>query len=778
MNPGDTVLYSTFAIGVSAIILLVINQFRKEIDVDVPLKWMIRVFSGLLIFDFFLLTYYFVNTNLTINYVWTFSSRDLPMLYKLSGVLAGQQGTLLFWALFIGLPSLWLSERRGSSDFIKKTQIVLVSLCLFFIGLTLKDSPFKTIYQLYPDISKSFVPADGNGLNPLLIDPWMAVHPPIIFIAYAAMAVPFALAVVYLFISLKDDSKRVQGEWIKDVIMWCRISWIFLTLGIAIGGFWAYKVLGWGGFWSWDPVETSSLVPWFLLTGGLHALVEHKKDGSKYRILAPLLVSLSFTMVLYATLVTRSGFFESVHAFDAGGTGLYILIMTVISALIPLTLAVINTRTEEHEEEKDGKLAFVNRTNIFYLAIVLFVIFTFVSFWGMTFPAISRLVSGNKIGIGASFYNLWGYPVIIAAMLLAGLALNYKASTKEKSIREFLVFLGITVVAGFIKPSEAWNLVDYSAIVNTTEPFLYSLIGSVSILSFIPPSIYLVYSAIERFKARLVSPKKRYIAKQLGISVIHIGVALIVIGSVFSYALDSEFPVSLNSEEKGKLTLIPGSPYGVKLLGYETLYEYKDVEGPPTDIGISVGEFYDEIHGGLKESYTIHGDVGEVVQTPHNTYAKLVDGNKELWVATNIADIPEGAHIVATGSININFKSSYLNTTLPVLLMAPDFDIYSGREIFSTTQQIKVAVYKGRSEIAEGIAESVTYFNGDVQRVMIDRGIKGDVYVILNGIYGKNISLDVRIKPLVNLVWAGVIFFTLGMLAVLAFDSTSKKRGK
>ena len=166
------------------------------------------------------------------------------------------------------------------------------------------------------------------------------------------------------------------------------------------------------------------------------------------------------------------------------------------------------------------------------------------------------------------------------------------------------------------------------------------------------------------------------------------------------------------------------------------------------------------------------------MQTPHNTYVKLVDGREELWVATNIADIPEGAHIAVTGIINLNFKSSYLNMTLPVLLMAPDFDMYSGKEMFSTTQQVKVAVYEGQKEIARGTAKSITYFNGDVRKVMIDRGIRGDVYVILMGIYGENISLDVRIKPLVNLVWAGIIFFALGMLAVLAFDSGSTRRGE
>lgn len=776
MDYGDFILYLTAIIGISTAILLVIGQFKKGFDIEVPLKWMIRFFAGLLFLDFSLLTYYFITTNLTVNYVWTFSSKDLPMLYKLSGVLAGQQGTLLFWALFIGLSSLWLSEKKENSDFIEKTQIVVMALGLFFIGLTLMDSPFKTIYQLYPDILTSFVPADGSGLNPLLIDPWMAVHPPIIFIAYAAMTLPFALAVTYLF--MYKSRGKVQGEWISDVIKWCRISWIFLTLGIAIGGFWAYKVLGWGGFWAWDPVETSSLVPWFLLTGALHALVEHKKDRSKYSILAPLLVAMSFSLVLYASLVTRSGFFESVHAFGAGETGRYLLIATVVSALIPLITAAVNNARSQGDKKED-EITLINRTNIFYFAIVLFIIFTFVSFWGITFPAISRLVSGNKIGIGASFFNIWSYPIIIATMLLAGLALNYKPATKDRSVRVLIFFTLLTIVAGLVKPTQSWNLVNYSAVVNSSKPVLYSLMGSVSVLSFIPPSIYLIYSAIDRFKARLTSPKKGYVIKELGILIIHTGVVLIVLGSVFSYAFDSEFPVTLNSGEEGKLTAIPGSPYGIKLLKYETLYEYKNVAADEISYpGISVKEFYDELHDIPKETYTIHGYVGEVVQTSHNTYVKLVDGDKELWMGTNTADIQKGIHIAATGIININFKSSYLNKTFPALFIAPDFESYSsGKEVVSTTQQVKLAVYKGHKEIARGVAKSITYFNGDVQRVMIDRGIKGDVYVILNGIEGENIFLDVRIKPLVNLVWVGIIFFTLGMIAVLAFDSNSVRRG-
>jgi hypothetical protein len=285
-----------------------------------------------------------------------------------------------------------------------------------------------------------------------------------------------------------------------------------------------------------------------------------------------------------------------------------------------------------------------------------------------------------------------------------------------------------------------------------------------------------VYSAIERFKTRHIKPKKRRVVKGLGISIIHIGVALIVIGSVFSYAFDSAYSVSLNSAEEGKLTIIPGTPYGVKLLGYETLYEYKDVETEYP--GLSVLEFYNDLHNGVKDSYTIHGDIAEVMQTQHNTYVKLVDGKEELWAATTLADIPTDAHIVVMGVINFDFKSSFLNKTFPVLLLAQDFNVHQDQETVSTTQLVKIAVYEGRNEIANGSAKSITYFNGNVNKVMIDRSLKGDVYVIFNGISGNSISLDLRIKPLINLLWAGIIFFTLGMMAVLLSDLIPKNRKK
>ncbi len=294
MNIGQLILNASFALGLFTVFLLLIDQFKKG-SFERHIKWLIRLFTVILTADFLLLVYYFYTTNLKFNYVWSYTSSDLPLIYKIAGTIAGGQGTLLYWAALIALSSLWLNEKWGlESDFMKKTQIVVLSIGTYFVGLTMLDSPFKTIYEISPDLPLDFIPAEGAGLNPLLQDLWMAIHPPIIFIAYAAMTVPFAVAIVYLYKTLKNEDIETHREWIKNGTFWCRISWLFLTLAIAIGGFWSYKVLGWGGFWAWDPVETSSFVPWLLLTAAMHALTEHRIKKEKYSFLAQVLVAISF----------------------------------------------------------------------------------------------------------------------------------------------------------------------------------------------------------------------------------------------------------------------------------------------------------------------------------------------------------------------------------------------------------------------------------------------------------------------------------------------------
>lgn len=749
---GNLLLYSSFFLGIVSAVFLFLKKDAKGL---------VRGFTALLTMDFLLLVYYFVTTNLTFNYVWSYTSRDLPMFYKLSGVLGGQQGTLLFWAFLISLGALWLNETRNKERFIKESQGVVILIGLYFIALTLFDSPFKTIYEANPGLPENFVPSDGNGLNPLLIDPWMAVHPPFIFIGYAAMTVPFAVALVYLFRSLNGGSARLHKTWVTSIVQWSRVSWLFLTLGIAVGGFWSYKVLGWGGFWAWDPVETSSLIPWLLLTGTLHALNEHRKDRDKYAVLTPALVGISFALVLYATLVTRSGFFESIHAFGSGTVGTYLVVMLIVSTIATLGLAVMKyLRTEgAGNVKKDSRL----RTNIYYLAIMLFIILTFISFWGVTFPALYKLFTGNKVGVGIAFFNIWSYPFFLALMLIAGLGINFEAS--KAKLREFAVYAALTLIFAVVTPSGGWNIVDYSAIISPEKPLLYALIGSASSLSFIPPSVYILSSSYSRARKKIRSAKKRESKiTAASTALVHAGVVFIILGSVFSTLFATEFSTSVAT--LGDAYSLNGSPYSVKVADFKHYANFS--QEALTIPSITVEEFYDEYLPGKNETYAVRGIIKNAYDLGGVALLRLAGKEKELWVATENLKVIPGSEAVAEGYIMQDFTLASLNMSLDYLMFAGN--IRPLRRIVSATQEAEIEVYSGGRLMAHGTAKVVEYPQSDVKRVMIDRGVLRDVYVIFTGASDGQLPLTVKIIPLVNYLWLGILLFVIGITAIMLYD--------
>lgn len=753
MNTGDFLLYVSVIAGVLSAALIVkgVEKYARPC---------IALLAASLTTAFLLLAYYFVFSNFGISYVWSYSSRELPLFYKLSGVLAGQQGTLLFWGVLVSLFTLWIAERGGFSAGMRKAQVIAIAIALCFVVLTALDSPFKTIYEAYGLPETRAVPEDGAGLNPLLIDPWMAAHPPFMFLAYAAMALPFALAIVYLFESARENGKAVYREWVASATTWCRISWLFLTLGVALGGFWSYKVLGWGGFWAWDPVETSSLVPWLLLTGTLHALAEHRASEQRYAVLAPTLTALSFVLVLYATLVTRSGFFESIHAFGSGEVGKYLVAMIIASTLATIALAANKYLRSEERSEKEA--SFVNRTNIFYAAILLFCILTFVSFWGITFPALVKLFTGNKYGVTSSFFNIWSYPFFIALMLLAALGLNYKPAERERSLRMFAAFTALTIIAAFIKPSGAFHLLDYSAIVTAEKPRFYEFIGSISALSFLPPSLYLLLSSYERAAEKLKAPQAAKRIKGVGVVAVHVGVVFIALGAVFSTLLASEFSVSVAQEQE--LAVADGTHYAVKLLSYDVYSKFGRETALPANT-LSVGEFYSKADALSEEDFVMVRGLAEDVRDFGNFRAVELSGDgRTLFVVTSAENIPTNVELVAGGYIH---KIAATNaSTRESLLLAEQ--ITTAKKLLETVQEARIAVYQDSSRIGEGTAKVINYGTGDNKRVMIDRGIFRDVYVIFTGIEGSSMPLTVKLIPFVNYLWTGIVLFALGVLAILA----------
>ena len=331
-------------------------------------------------------------------YVFSYSSRDLPLAYKLSAFWAGQEGSFLLWLAMHTSFGLILLRQK---DFSPAVMAVYCGLQLLLTLFLLVKSPFMMLLQ---------PPPDGNGLNPLLQDPWMVIHPPIVFLGYAGLAVPFAYAVG----SLLDPGAR---SWLRPALPWALLSWGALGAGIFIGGFWAYKVLGWGGYWAWDPVENSSLVPWLAAGALVHLmfLACLRPAGMRHAVMAALG---SYVLVLYGTFLTRSGVLSdfSTHSFaDEGSGGL--LGAAVLAVAVACAVALIL----RWEELPQGELYPAVKSREFMLACTALILSMLAAlvFVGMSTPVFTVLL-GQAQNISPSFYNTTTLPLAVAlAVLLA-----------------------------------------------------------------------------------------------------------------------------------------------------------------------------------------------------------------------------------------------------------------------------------------------------------------------------------------------------------------------
>ena len=552
MNLGDTILYISAILATIVLLTLIYEQKKRDNRFDKHIKWLIRIFSTLLVLDFLLLSYYFVKSDFTINYVWQYSSNKYPLYYKLSGTLAGYQGAHLLWAALIGTGCLWLSEgEEGTSDFVKKSQIIVVFLVIYFSFLTLKDSPFQTIYKIFTDIPQGFVPTDGRGLNPLLIDPWIAFQPFTYIIGYAATTIPFAGAVVYLS-RITDRKEEIKDDkiWVSISVFWLRIAWIFTTLSLALGGVWAYKSVSWGGIWAWSPVETAMFLPWMMLTVAIHAFEEHKKYKNKYNFIAPFLVASSFTFFMYSTMVTRSRILETKQPWVVGDLGRYSMVLTILTIAIPLIISIRKYQKIQANEEWGKQLKkYVNISTL----LLIFSGIIFLLFFGVTYPPILWILTPNSYLRTAELFNIWIYPFFILTMLVVGFILHYRPSNKSRTLYEFFFFSGLTILVSLVNTGVNFNIID-EGLIGSANPLVFRVIGSISTLTVVPPFIYIVYAVVKKFPERspFYTPRNERMVNMIVLSLILIVlVNLIVVTSSF---FGSSFSVTLNVNEVGKMT--------------------------------------------------------------------------------------------------------------------------------------------------------------------------------------------------------------------------------
>src|SRR5438874_4090018 len=359
----------------------------------------------------------------SISYILHHSNRDLPLPYKFATLWSGQEGSLLFWSLLLSGYGLVLRLRHKTDVrlFAHASVIIAAVQVFFLLLLNFAAKPFAVI--------QTAVPPDGNGLNPLLQYPEMVIHPPMLYLGYVGFTVPFAFALGAL-------AMKYPGEkWIHITRRWTMVTWGFLTCGVFLGAHWAYSVLGWGGYWGWDPVENASLMPWLVGTAFLHSVMMQEKRGM-LKTWNMWLVFSTFWLAILGTFLTRSGIISSVHAFAQSSIGDWFAWFLAIT-LIVFVFFFLRNKSELRSEHKLESL--ISRESSFLFNNLLFVLACFTVLWGTWFPKISELLTDKKVTVGAPFYNKVTIPVALLLLLLTavGPLLAWRRTSLESLKRNF-----------------------------------------------------------------------------------------------------------------------------------------------------------------------------------------------------------------------------------------------------------------------------------------------------------------------------------------------------
>jgi len=374
-----------------------------------------------------ILVYSLLTLDFSLAYVADVSSRAMSPFLRVTALWGGQQGSILFWAwLMSGFVAIVLLRKwRRDRELMPCVIAVSMLTTAFFIGLVVFiTNPFARLWHVFgaedvtaavlqPANSMPYVPDDGNGLNPLLRHFGMIGHPPTTYIGFTGFVIPFAFAIAALI-----TRKANEDGWIRTTRRWTLVAWIFLTIGLILGGRWAYDVLGWGGFWGWDPVENAMFMPWLTGTAFLHSVMMTEKRGM-LKMWNIVLILLTYSLSLFGTFITRTGVIGSVHAFGKTAMGPAFLIFIAVTFLgsVALLFNRLKTLKAEHEVE-----SFVSREAAFLLQNLLFLLIMLAVFWGTVFPLISELVTDTKITVGPPFFRNVTGPMFLALLVLMGMA--------------------------------------------------------------------------------------------------------------------------------------------------------------------------------------------------------------------------------------------------------------------------------------------------------------------------------------------------------------------
>ena len=499
-----------FAIGINFYLFLsrYIFKFQKQ-----KFNLFIRFSSLLTLLSFFSLMYAYVVSDFSNYNVFQNSHSNKPLIYKISGTWGNHEGSMLLWLCILSIFSFFFSFTKNIEDNFQKLTLIIQAFLHILFGLFI-------VFTSNPFLVNSILVNEGLGLNPILQDPGLAVHPPILYAGYVGYSIVFSIAIAGLF-------QNTDDEWIYVAKKWSLISWTFLTGGIALGSYWAYYELGWGGWWFWDPVENISLMPWIAGLALVHSLMMVRGEQAIKKWIVFLSI-LCFSLSVFGTFLVRSGILTSVHSFAADASrGIFILLIFFIVTGFGFLVFLL----KEPKKSNALNLLFINKVSALVINNILMIIATLTILLGTIYPIIIEVLYNKRISVGGPYFNSTVIPIMIPGFLLMSIApiLSWqtnKINNSKKYVLAFIILSVLVILQSYFLDFNTWG-------------FVGLLLGFWIILASIIAifSSYKIKINIKFFK--IINPH-----------VAHIGVGIAIIGITCSSVFQNELDFNLNEGDK------------------------------------------------------------------------------------------------------------------------------------------------------------------------------------------------------------------------------------
>ena len=474
---------ATFALVLLAAVILVVSAFRDDFSIA---------------------------------YIYHHSNRDLPGPYKFATLWSGQEGSLLFWSLLLATYGLVLRLRfRIDTRLFAHASVIIAAVQVFFLLLlNFAAHPFA--------LMEGSLPADGAGLNPLLQYPEMVIHPPMLYLGYVGFTVPFAFALGALIMKYPGE------KWIHITRRWTMVTWGFLTCGVFLGMHWAYSVLGWGGYWGWDPVENASFMPWLTGTAFLHSVMMQEKRGM-LKVWNMWLIFATFMLSIFGTLLTRSGLVSSVHAFAQSSIGSW---FTAFLGIVFVVCLFFYIKNASHLRSEHKLESLISRESSFLFNNLLLLLACFTVLWGTLFPKLSEWIQGDKVTVGPPFFNRVSIPVAMLLLLLTavGPLLAWRRTSFESLKRNFFWPLMGTLATGVVLVAFGMRPWQDSSYFYSLMTIMLSVLVVLTVASeFIRGGRVIARHTGQNLLASMVQLTHRN-TRRYGGYIVHLGVVVVMIG--------------------------------------------------------------------------------------------------------------------------------------------------------------------------------------------------------------------------------------------------------